>query len=183
MDFLTSKRFITTALVFLVVLNVTLLGVLWWQNTHQPFPGPPMSMHEGNHHPSFTAPLGLTDAQAVSFQNLRQEHFRKVTPEMEAITQLKKQLIAESLSATPDAKKIAMLADSIGHNQAAIEQALALHFHALAQVCTPEQRGTLKKVLERLAVRKFLGRNEQWGGHPPTVRGEFTAPPPSGAQR
>ena len=97
MDFLTSKRFITTALVFLVVLNVTLLGLLWWQGTHNPFQSSPASMREFNRHPSFTAQLGLTDAQALIFRNLRQEHFRKVAPEMEAITQLKKQLLDESL--------------------------------------------------------------------------------------
>lgn len=32
MDFLSSKRFVTTALVLLVILNITLMGVLWWQN-------------------------------------------------------------------------------------------------------------------------------------------------------
>ncbi len=181
MDFLTSKRFITTALVFLVVLNVTLLGVLWWQDAHRPVSGPPISTREFNRHPSFTAQLGLTDAQAVSFRNLRQEHFRKVAPEMEAITKLKKQLLDESLSAEPDAKKIAMLAESIGHNQAAIERKLALHFHALAQVCRPEQRGSLKKVLERFAARKLFARNEHWGGRPPTGRAECT--PSSGAAR
>ncbi len=183
MDFLTSKRFITTALVFLVVLNVTLLGVLWWQNAHRPFSDFPNSGREFSRHPSFTAQLGLTEAQAVSFRNLRQEHFRKVAPEMEAITELKKQLLDESLSAKPDTKKIAMLAESIGHNQAAIERELALHFNALAQVCTPEQRGSLKKVLERFAARKFFGRNEHWAGRPPSGKNECTALPPSGAQR
>ncbi len=165
MDFMTSKRFMTTALVFLVVLNITLLGMFWWQGAHQPFQGSPISTREFNHHPSFTAQLGLTEAQALSFRNLRQEHFRKVAPEMEAIAQLKTQLLDESLIAKPDPKKIAMLAEKIGTNQAAIERKLALHFNALAQVCTPEQRNTLKKVLERFATRRLFGRNEHWEKH------------------
>ena len=187
MDFMTSKRFITAALVFLVVLNMTLLGVLWWQNTHSPFQGSPTSTREFNRHPSFTAQLGLTEAQALSFRNLRQKHFRKVAPEMEAITRLKKQLLDESLRAKPDSKKIAMLAESIGTNQAAIERELALHFNALAKVCTPEQRNALQKVLERLSARRLFGRNERWENSPPpgrrSGRSECTTTSPSGDTR
>ncbi len=183
MDFMTSKRFITTALVFLVVLNITLLGMLWWQNTNRPFQGSPVSVREFNRHHSFTTQLGLTEAQALSFRNLRQEHFRKVAPEMEVIAQLKKQLLNESLSGKPDAKKIAILAESIGKNQAAIERELALHFNALGKVCTPEQRNTLKKVLERLAARRFFGRNERWENSPSPGRNDCTTLPPSGEPR
>ncbi len=183
MDFMTSKRFITTALVFLVVLNITLLGMLWWQNTNRPFQGSPISAREFNRHPSFTAQLGLTEAQALSFRNLRQEHFRKVAPEMEAIAQLKKQLLDESLRAKPDAKKIAILAESIGTNQATIERELALHFNALAKVCTPEQRNGLKKVLERFATRRYFGRNERGENNPPPRRGACTTLPRSGEPR
>lgn len=183
MDFMTSKRFITTALVFLVVLNIALLGMHWWQSTQRPLQGSFISTREFNRHPSFTAQLGLTEAQALSFRNLRQEHFRKVAPEMEAIAQLKKQLLNESLSAQPDTKKIAILAESIGKNQAAIERELALHFNALGKVCTPEQRNTLKKVLERLAARRLFGRNERWENSQPPGRGECTTLPPSGSPR
>jgi Spy/CpxP family protein refolding chaperone len=183
MDFLTSKRFITTALVFLVVLNAGLLGVLWWQNTHGPFRDSLISSHELNRHLSFTAQLGLTEAQALSFRNLRQEHFRKVAPEMQAIAKLKTQLINESLNTKPDSKKIAILADSIGTNQAAIERELALHFKALAQACTPEQRNSLKKVLERFATRRFFGRDEHWEKNQRHGRGEYITPPAVGEPR
>jgi len=183
MDFMTSKRFITTALVFLVVLNITLLGMHWWQSAQRPFQSSPISAREFNRHPSFTAQLGLTEAQALSFRNLRQEHFRKVVPEMEAIAQLKKQLLDESLRTKPDAKKIAILAESIGTNQATIERELALHFNALAKVCTPEQRNRLKKVLERFATRRFFGRNERWENSPPRGRDGCTAVPQSGSPR
>ena len=183
MDFLTSKRFITTALVFLVLLNAGLLGVLWWQNTHWPVQNSLIATHEINRHHSFTEQLGLTEAQALSFRNLRQEHFRKVAPEMHAIAKLKTQLIDESLKTRPDSKKIALLADSIGTNQAAIERELALHFKALAQACTPEQRNALKKVLERFATRRVFGRDEHWENNPRRDKGEYRTPPPAGEPR
>ena len=87
MDFLTSKRFVTTALVLLVLLNVTLLSVLWWQNTHQLQP----PTRQFNRQLSFGESLSLNKSQAASFSTLRQNHFLKVRPEMESIVLLKKQ--------------------------------------------------------------------------------------------
>ena len=163
MDFFTSKRVISTALVFLVVLNVTLLSLLWWQHTRRHEPGAGAFGRQFNHQPSFTEPLALSESQTVSFRKLRQEHFQKVWPEMQAIALLKKQLLEESLNDKPDTQKIDSLADSIGSRQATIERELAAHFHELAKICKPEQRDSLKKVLEHVATRKLSNRKEQWG--------------------
>ena len=82
---------------------------------------------------------------------------------MQAIALLKKQLLEESLNDKPDTQKIDSLADSIGSRQATIERELAAHFHELAKICKPEQRDSLKKVLEHVATRKLSNRKEQWG--------------------
>ena len=160
MNILTSKRLVTTALVMLALLNITLLGVLWLQNTNGPLAG-----HEGpghrHHQFSFTRQLALNESQTASFSKLRQEYFLKIGPEMQAIGLLKKQLVGESLKERPDTKNIERLALSIGAHQAAIEQTLALHFHELAKVCTPEQRDSLKTVLERISTRQHHNNKEQ----------------------
>jgi len=71
------------------------------------------------------------------------------------------QLIEESLQEKPDAKKIESIALGIGSRQAAIEQKMALYFHELANVCTPEQRDSLKIVLERVSTRRHHSKSEQ----------------------
>ncbi|TCD48873.1 periplasmic heavy metal sensor [Chlorobium sp. N1] len=162
MNFLTTKRLVTTALILLVILNVTLLGVLWWQNTRKPEPGPVRVTREVSRQVFFQLPLSLTSEQARSFQELRREHFRKVWPEMKAIASLKEQLVEESFSQTPDTLKISALATELGRRHALVENALASHFHELAAVCTPAQRDSLKAMLRQLSSRKFVTHQERW---------------------
>jgi len=160
MNFISSKRFVSTALVLLALFNVTLLGVLWLQNSHKL---PPL-LHQRHHNgqpDSFIETLGLTDSQNLTFRKLRKEHFLKVRPEMEAITVLKTQLVEESLKDHPDSKKIEAITREIGFHQTSIERELALHFHELAKVCTQEQRDSLKKVLDRIATKRHLIRMER----------------------
>ncbi|NTV07303.1 MAG: hypothetical protein HGA81_01665, partial [Chlorobium limicola] len=67
-----------------------------------------------------------------------------------------------SVKETPDTAKIDSLATSIGKRQAVAEKELARHFHELAMVCTPPQRASLQKILERIATRKAGFRNERF---------------------
>ncbi len=156
MNFLASKRLVTTALVLLAVFNVTLLGLLFWQNTCkvQPTPGG----HQFGVHPAFMESLALTPSQALSFRQLRRQHFLKVRPEMESIALLKQQLVEESLKENPDKAKLEIIASGIGSRHIALERELALHFQELAKVCRPEQRDSLKQVLDRMVTRKHAMR-------------------------
>ena len=153
MNLFTSKRLVTTAVVLLVLLNITLLSALWFQNSHrrEHLSGE----HKFNHERFFEKQLDLSESQTISFEKLRQEHFLKVRPEIEAIAPLKKQLVEESFKDIPDTKKTDSLVAAIGLHQAAIERELLLHFHQLSKLCTPEQRSRLKTVLENMSTRRM----------------------------
>jgi Spy/CpxP family protein refolding chaperone len=157
MNFFTTKRLVATAFVLLALLNVTLLGMLWWQSTNGPI------LRRGHHdrHLFFSRQLALNESQTASFDQLRKEHFLKVEAEMQAVGMLKKQLIEESLQESPDTKKIETIALNIGSRQSAIEQKMALYFHELYRVCTPQQRDSLKIVLERVATHRHHNNREQ----------------------
>ncbi|HHE31936.1 MAG TPA: periplasmic heavy metal sensor [Chlorobaculum parvum] len=147
MDFLSSKRFITTSLVILVILNLTLMGVIWWQN----FVSSSCQTVEVTRYYSGSRPprveLELTEKQKTEFRKLRKAHFRKTMPTVRKIVELKKALIAESVKPAPDKQKLAAFADSIGQRQAWLETNLANHFHELAVLCTSSQRDSLEKML------------------------------------
>jgi Spy/CpxP family protein refolding chaperone len=160
MDFLTSKKVITILLAFLVILNVTLLGFVWWQNTNRPMPKETTLGHH-DRQLSLGRQLALNESQSISFDKLRKEHFLEVGPEIQAIALLKKQLIDASLQERIDTTKIAALSENIGSRQASIEKKLALHFHELAKVCTPAQRDSLKTILERIGTRRHRHSREQ----------------------
>ncbi|KUL31370.1 periplasmic heavy metal sensor [Chlorobium limicola] len=162
MDFFSSKRFITATLAILVVLNVALLSLLWWQNIHKPEERQIRITREFKRQIYFTGPLALSEEQSLRFSNLRQNHFRTVKPHIQAIARLKKELVTESVKEIPDTAKIDSLAGSIGKRQAVVEKELAMHFHELAMVCTPPQRASLQKILERITTRKAGFRNERF---------------------
>lgn len=170
MDFLTSKRFITATLAVLVVLNVTLLSFLWWQNSHTSGRGPIKITRQYSRHIYFSGPLSLTEEQSLRFRDIRKNHFRKVTPYIQAVAGLKKDLIRESVKEKPDTAKINSLAEAIGIRQAVLEKELALHFHELALVCTPGQRDSLRNMLEQIATRKMKFPKERFAPPPGEVR-------------
>ena len=174
MNLFTSKRLITAAFVLLVLLNVTLLSALWLQKSQRPelLSGG----HPFNHEGFFTRHLDLSESQTINFEKLRQEHFLKVRPEMEAIAPLKKQLVDESLKDMPDTKKTDSLVAAIGLHQAAIERELLLHFHQLSKLCTPEQRSRLKTVLENMSTRRMHGGKGRWGETSHGIKGDCNTP-------
>ena len=157
MDFLSSKRFISIVLAILVVLNLVLLGTLLWQNTHS-------SQKQGrdtvnhkyrNKQSFFQKELQLTEEQSEQFNELRRQHFQGTLPALVAISGLKRQLIQEALKVEPDTLSMKTLAGKIGRQQAIVEYRLAWHFNSLSKVCTPEQRDSLQRVLEKVTAKPF----------------------------
>lgn len=155
MNFLTSKRFVTAALALLVALNITLLGLVWWQNIRKTEERSVKITRQFNQQVYLAGPLSLSEEQSLHFKKLREKHFRKARTDIGAIVQAKKELIMESLKEQLDTARIRMLAEAIGKQQVLIEQKQAMHFHELALVCTPVQRDSLRKMLEQIATRKL----------------------------
>lgn len=166
MDFFSSRRFVTTVLVVLVLLNITLLGVFWWQNMQAEKTTPLTITRQVEREVYFSMPLSLTEEQARRFKELRREHFLKVRSDIKAIATLKHQIIDEAFMAEPDNEKITRLASELGDHQAVIESELANHFHELAAVCQPAQRDTLRAMLEQLLTRKVSSRERRLHSRP-----------------
>jgi len=157
MDFLSSKRFISIVLAILVVLNLGLLGTLWWQNTHPSQKQNKVAVDHKfrNKQSFFQKELRLTEEQTRQFNTLRRQHFQGTLPALVAISGLKRQLIHEALKAEPDTLTMKTLAGTIGRQQAIVEYRLAWHFNSLSKVCTPEQRDSLQRVLEKVTAKPF----------------------------
>lgn len=163
MDFLTSKRFVTTALILLATLNIVLLGVIWWQNVAAPcYPSPPQR-GQFNRSVMMNPQLALTDTQKERFAFLRREHFRQTAPVLQQIVALKRELVTEALKNNVDTTKTAAISDKIGALQSKLERSLAIHFHELSNTCTPAQRDTLQNLLNHLHNRRYNAGNDRQG--------------------
>ncbi|NTU68690.1 MAG: periplasmic heavy metal sensor [Chlorobiaceae bacterium] len=155
MDFLTSKRFVTTALVVLAILNVMLLGVLFWQNI---FSRNFRSVEVREYYSRSVSPNPdepFSPAQRARFRELRRDHFRKSMPEIRKIVAMKQELIDEAVKTNPDSARIADIADRIGKQQTLLDRNLAMHFHELSTLCTPAQRDSLKAFLGKIYTRRY----------------------------
>jgi uncharacterized membrane protein len=161
MDFLTSKRFVTTSLVVLALLNVTLLGVVMWQNF---FSRQFRSVEVREYYARSDSPAAgkvFSPEQMARFRKLRREHFRNSLPEIRQMLQLKQELIDEAVKPGPDMAKIARIADMIGTRQAKLDKDLAMHFNDLSRLCSPSQRDSLKAFLGKVYTRRYEHR-VQW---------------------
>ncbi|HWR00665.1 MAG TPA: periplasmic heavy metal sensor [Chlorobaculum sp.] len=179
MDFLSSKRFVTTALIVLVLLNTTLLSVLWWQNiATRSYRSVEVTQYYSRNVP-MGPDIALNDKQKESFKKLREEHFRKSMPEVQQIIALKKELINESVKTNPDKNKLGAIADSIGRRQSKIEKDLATHFHELAEICTPAQRDSLGALLSSIYTMRYQ-KSSAWRTGPPEGHHgmRYPGPPP-----
>ncbi|NTU52498.1 MAG: periplasmic heavy metal sensor [Chlorobiaceae bacterium] len=178
MDFLSSRRFITATLIVLVLLNITLMGVLWWKSY---VTGSYQSVEMTRYYNGSGAggsDLVLTEKQKTVFNKLRDEHFQKSKPSIKRIIALKKELIAESVKPLPDKKKISAIADSIGKRQAWLENDLATHFHELSEHCTPAQRESLEKMLGNIYTVRYQ-KMSSWRNQPHKIHHELKHFPPS----
>ncbi|UZJ41017.1 periplasmic heavy metal sensor [Prosthecochloris sp. SCSIO W1101] len=157
MDFLSSKRFISITLAILIVLNLALLGTLWWQNVKAPTKNEKAvkTIKDTKKQSFFEKELNLTDEQSKEFNALRQQHFQGTLPALVTISSLKRKLIHEAIKAEPDTLEIKALAERIGSLQAVLEYRLAWHFNGLSNVCSPEQRDTLQSVLEKVTAKPY----------------------------
>ncbi|NTW51470.1 MAG: periplasmic heavy metal sensor [Chlorobiaceae bacterium] len=181
MDFFSSKRLVTTALIVLVLLNIALLGVLWWQNTFtRNFRSVEVTQYFSRNVP-MGPDLSLNDKQKESFMKLRQEHFRNTMPEIQKIIAFKKELINEAVKPTPDQAKLASISDSIGTRQSKIEKDLAIHFHQLAELCTPAQRDSLGALLGNIYTVRYQ-RSNSWRSGPPEGHSRLRHPEPPPAR-
>ncbi len=158
MDFLTSKRFVTTSLVVLALLNVTLLSVVMWQNF---FSRHFRSVEVREYYSRSDSPTPgqiFSPEQMARFRELRREHFRSSMPEIRQLLQLKQELIEEAVKPTPDTTKIARIAETIGTRQARLDKNLAMHFNDLSRLCTPAQRDSLKEFLGKVYTKRYEHR-------------------------
>lgn len=155
MDLLSSKRFISITLAILLILNITLLGTLWWQNKqHSDTTDKTASVDKAQKKESFfERKLKLSDEQSRQFNALRQQHFQGTLPALVTISGLKHELVKEALDTEPDTLRIKALSHRIGRIQAYIEYRQAWHFNTLAGVCSAEQRDSLQQVLVSVAAK------------------------------
>ncbi len=137
MDVFTKQRITGWIIVLLVILNVCSLGATWVLQSRRSA-RPPRSRPDPVRH-FLKEELLLTEEQAQQFEELRREHFLQSKAINDEAHQLKKAIMDELFSSSPDAANVEQLAEKIGEKQAELERLRFQHFMAVKSLFQPEQ--------------------------------------------
>lgn len=137
----------------LVLMNMVLLFAFFTVKPHQ----------GGEHHGGgksiktldfLKSELNLSEEQEVKFKELREEHMTQRKEHWKSIRTLKKEMMDNLSTDTPDIAKSDSIANQIGKLEADKEKMFVDHYMKLQAECTPEQREKLASVFQRAMKRK-----------------------------
>jgi Spy/CpxP family protein refolding chaperone len=171
LDIIKERRMMQIAVAILVILNLALITSMIIQKP--PFPGnqaprPGLEIF-------LAEELKLSEAQVDAFHAIRKQHFDSVHPILDRMNDSLELLISEAFNPDRDPDRVKELNQNTADIHAQMDYALYDHFVQLNEICTPEQRGRLKKLARELT---------RGGNQPPPQEGPRQAgrPPHPGGQ-
>lgn len=137
----TKDRVMNGGIIFLVIVNVTVLGILgtlFFKRPPAPAPAQRYLQDE----------LHLAEAQIQRVEELKRLYQGKMKPLDDDIRTLKEAMLEEVFAAAPDTQKADQLAADIGVRQAELERLRFQHFLALKSLFQPEQTEKFRSLIQ-----------------------------------
>ena len=167
MDYGSKSRFGVWAILILVILNVTLMGILWYGHYKNQ---PRRPMGDVADHDGFMAQeLEFDQPQAQEARRLKDRFFQRRDSLSLKISALSQRVMQELFAPNPDTLLVRAMCNEIGQLRADAEYATYQHFEDIKNICRPQQYDLLRNLVSDLI------RTQQ--GPPP---GEHRPPPPDG---
>lgn len=179
MDWILKSKFTKWLISFLIICNITLIIMIWILINK---PGEPRVIHK----PSLRdhslvllkKDLNLSKDQQIQFDKLRRENFRQIKVFLDSI-RISKQIIAKELeNDIPDLRVVSLYTIKIGQFQGKIEEHRFLHFQKLLDICSPEQKIKLKKMLSSIISNELPPPPPPAAPGPPPVNSSDNSVPP-----
>lgn len=177
-----KETLLTIAVLVLIVLNITLLVVFYFNQGRPPFmpPGQMGNMPTG----TGMGPgrviidrLKLDESQQKEFAKLRQQHQDKVQAIQQESRKLQDELFDLLKEPQQDPAKVSAIINSMGDNRKQLEQAIFDHFSSIKALCkADEQKKMFNEFIDELG--ETIGPPMQMHrGGPPWQR-DRQGPPP-----
>ena len=188
MDIFKQKRNLLITIVLLVILNIITISLLWIGRP-QPNEGRRVDrpMGKNNHiQRLLKEELGFSEKQVNQFLTIREKHIKNTSEINDESKRIKKQLFDLALEETNQQSVSDSLLNLTLEKQKELEQAMFQHFIEIKNLCNPDQKLNLKKLMHKLFSPPQLGspdgppprRNSE--GLPPRQMREGHPPPPNG---
>ncbi len=150
MNFLTRNKLITGAAILLIALNLALLVTIGLRSIKLWETGPAVEPSPRKAHEMVTKQLNLTPEQQEQFGQLRKEHFENTLQVRDEILRVHNAIAEELGEEEPNKMKLDSLTQRIGQLRILQQQGTIDHFMKLREVCSPDQRVHLKRMLRRM---------------------------------
>lgn len=148
MDVFKQKRNLVITIVILVILNIITLSLLW---IGRPQPNKYRPMGNNNHiQKLLKEELGFSDEQTKHFLEIRENHIKNTKQLNEATKRIKKQMFDLALDETDQQSVSDSLLNLTLEKQKRLEKAMFQHFIDIKNLCNPEQKVKLKKLMHKL---------------------------------
>ncbi|MBA4313519.1 MAG: hypothetical protein C0417_12920 [Chlorobiaceae bacterium] len=158
MDIFTKNRFTFWTIVILVILNISTISMLWFNQNSRIGDSPQLREPKQDQRTLqfLQKELNLTDEQIHQYDQLRQAHGERTRPLVNDIRYSKKEMMDEIFNDEPDTIKAMQISDLIGKKQTELERITFKHFLDLKELCGKEQLGKLQGLMD-----EFFRRNPQ----------------------
>ena len=173
MNYFSTRRVAAWTIILLILLNLSTMAMLWMTRYQKPAIRPPKNGDRATEQ-FLQQELGLTDEQARQFEELRQEHFQESKPIVEAMQQLKRELLEEVFASAPESETMQNIAEQIGTRQAELETLRYRHFLELKSLCQPEQVQKFRALFHEISPPEA----HPAPGRPPQSGPQGPPPPP-----
>jgi protein CpxP len=150
-------RYLWLVILGLLVLNLGLLGWIWFAPQNRPRAG-------GTPAEFLEKELNFTQAQKEQFRLLREDHHAKVQDIRDSIRQMKRQFF-EQLGKPMSDSDMEKITAGIAEKMARVDKITFQHFKEVRQMCTPAQQQKFDEVIDEMLERLATGA-EGRGGPP-----------------
>ena len=138
-------RLAVWAVLALVILNLGLMGLLWFERYRQPSP-PPQGGRAGAEE-LFGRELQLDQRQTDSVRVLRRDHFLRTDPIRAKMVHLSMGMMDQLFAPAPDTALVRQLSEQIGREQAEFERCVYEHFNDIKGLLRPDQYDKLRQLI------------------------------------
>lgn len=140
------QKILTVAVILLILLNIALLGFIWKRR-------PAARMHDPEQRQRRTEMflehrLNLEDHQMEEFQSIRDSHQKKMQSYNQEMRRLNQNLHEAVVKNQPEMEKQTL--QRIDSLQDHIQNQTVAFIHSLSDICNPDQKDRLLKILNRL---------------------------------
>ncbi|GEM_PF-1647442 len=174
MALMTKTRILAGGLIVMVVLNLVILGTLWYRQPPQiDFQRTPSGQQRGaGVSGAIVRQLNLDRRQRQQFHQLHQKHMQRMQTLRQASFNSRKELFSLLSSDSVDAyrEKRDSLASVLARQHMQMEQAIFNHLKNLRQLCRPDQLQHFDRMLNMVMQRIGPGPAHAPGGRGPMFR-------------